>query len=86
MHLLILYKVNWEDYININCKLGIFRYLLKTIMSKHDTLVYKMYQITYRNCENAISLNGWRIKYLLFSLGLSFVWYVQGVVNYLNIY
>ena len=42
-----------------------------------------MYQITYLNCENGISLNGWTatIKSLLFSLGLNFVWYDQGVVN-----
>ena len=52
-------------------------------MSKHNTLVYNMYQITYRNCENGISLNGWTatIKSLLFILGLNFVWYDQGVVN-----
>ena len=42
-----------------------------------------MYQITYRNCENGISLNGWTatINSLLFSLGLNVVWYAQGVVN-----
>ena len=69
--------------LNINCKLRIIRYRLKTIMSKHNTLVYNMYQITYRNCENAISLNGWTatIKSLLFSQGLNFVRYNLGVVN-----
>ena len=42
-----------------------------------------MYQITYRNCENGISLNGWTatINSLLLSLGLNVVWYAQGVVN-----
>ena len=44
-------------------------------MGKHNTLVYNMYQITHRNCENGISLNGWTatITSLLFSLGLNFV-------------
>ena len=52
-------------------------------MGVHNTLVYNMHQITYRNCENGISLNGWTatIKSLLFSLGLNFVWHGQGVVN-----
>ena len=71
--------------LNVNSKLRIIRYLLKTIMGKHNTLVYNrpMYQITYQHCENGISLNGWTatIKSLLFSLGLNFVWYDQGVVN-----
>ena len=69
--------------LNVNCKLRIIRYWLKTIMGKHNTLVYNMYQSTYRHCENGISLNGWTatIKSLLFSLGLNFVWYDQGVVN-----
>ena len=69
--------------LNFNCKLRIIRYWLKTIMGKHNTLVYNMYQITYRNCENGISLNGWTatIKSLLFSLGLNLVWYDQSVVN-----
>ena len=69
--------------LNVNCKLRIIRYWLKTIMGKHNTLVYNMYQITHRNCENGTSLNGWTatIKSLLFSLGLNFVWYNQGVVN-----
>ena len=44
-------------------------------MGKHNTLVYNMYQITHRNCENGISLNGWTatITSLLFSLGLNSV-------------
>ena len=52
-------------------------------MGKHNRLVYNMYQITLRNCENGISLNGWTatIKSLLLSLDLNFVWYNQGVVN-----
>ena len=52
-------------------------------MGRHNTLVYNMYQITHRNCENGISLNGWTatIKSLLFSLGLNFGWHNQGVVN-----
>ena len=68
--------------LNVDCKLGIIRYWLKTSMSKHNTLVYNMYQSTHRNCKNDISLNGWTatIKSLLFSLGLNVVWYNQGVV------
>ena len=40
--------------LNVNCKLKIIRYWLKTIRGKHNTLVYNMYQITYRHCENGI--------------------------------
>ena len=69
--------------LTVNCKLKIIRYWLKTIIDKHNTLVYNMYQSTYRNCENGISLHGRTatIKSLLFSLGIKFVCYDHGVVT-----
>ena len=71
----LIYSESGRYPLNVNCKLRIIRYWLKTIMGKQNTLVYNMYQITYRHCGNGISLNGWTatIKSLLFSLGLNFV-------------
>ena len=68
--LLFFCKKNWNTVkyfiygefgrylLTVNYKLKIIRYWLKTIIDKHNTLVYNMYQSTYRNCENGISLYG----------------------------